>query len=155
MRCLSFRQPWLDLLISGKKTIEIRTWNTHYRGPLLLHAAKQVDKEAYERLVKEGILSIQYRPTVGAVVAKGILRDVFRYTSAAHFNQDAVSHLNPCMNEEEFRFGFDERLFGWGFTDIHPLREPLPLRGQLSFFEVPVKGEKNRVLKNLRRKREK
>jgi ASCH domain len=41
MKALSVRQPWASLIASGKKTIEVRSWRTHYRGPLLICAAKQ------------------------------------------------------------------------------------------------------------------
>jgi len=37
---LTFRQPWAELLISGRKTIEIRTWADSYRGPIWIHAGK-------------------------------------------------------------------------------------------------------------------
>ena len=34
---LSIRQPWAELIITGKKTIEVRSWYTEYRGPLWVH----------------------------------------------------------------------------------------------------------------------
>jgi hypothetical protein len=40
MKALSLRQPWLWAVLDLGKTIENRRWNTHYRGPILLHAAK-------------------------------------------------------------------------------------------------------------------
>lgn len=38
-RALSVRQPWASLIAAGRKSIEIRTWRTDYRGPLAIHAA--------------------------------------------------------------------------------------------------------------------
>ena len=49
MKCLSLRQPFAKLIISGKKTIELRKWNTKFRGEFLVHASKKVNKEAAER----------------------------------------------------------------------------------------------------------
>ena len=40
MKCITVRQPWADLIASGAKRVENRTWRTHHRGPLLIHAAK-------------------------------------------------------------------------------------------------------------------
>jgi hypothetical protein len=37
-RCLSVKQPWASLIASGRKTIELRTWRTRYRGPLIICA---------------------------------------------------------------------------------------------------------------------
>ncbi len=31
-KCLSLKQPYAELTVSGKKTIELRTWNTKFRG---------------------------------------------------------------------------------------------------------------------------
>jgi hypothetical protein len=45
MKCLSLKQPFAELLVSGKKPIELRKWNTKFRGKFLIHASKQVDEE--------------------------------------------------------------------------------------------------------------
>lgn len=36
MKALSVRQPWASKIASGEKSLEIRTWYTKYRGPLLI-----------------------------------------------------------------------------------------------------------------------
>jgi len=41
----SLKQPYAELLVSRKKTIELRNWNTSFRGKFLVHASKNVDKE--------------------------------------------------------------------------------------------------------------
>lgn len=43
MKALSIQQPWCWLIAAGHKDIENRTWNTAYRGPVLLHAGKKHD----------------------------------------------------------------------------------------------------------------
>jgi hypothetical protein len=45
MKCLSLKQPFAELLVSGKKTIELRKWNTKFRGKFLIHASKNLDEE--------------------------------------------------------------------------------------------------------------
>lgn len=40
MKVLTIKEPWATLILEGKKTIETRTWNTNYRGIILLHASK-------------------------------------------------------------------------------------------------------------------
>lgn len=40
MKVLTVKQPWAWALIHGPKRIENRTWETSYRGPLLIHAGK-------------------------------------------------------------------------------------------------------------------
>ncbi len=49
MKTLSIRQPWAQLICSGFKDIENRTWKTNYRGKILIHApAKRADNELTE-----------------------------------------------------------------------------------------------------------
>ena len=38
---LTVRQPWANLIASGKKTIETRRWRTVHRGPLLICSSAQ------------------------------------------------------------------------------------------------------------------
>jgi hypothetical protein len=39
MKALSVKQPWAYLLVAGAKMIEVRSWRTDYREPLLLCAS--------------------------------------------------------------------------------------------------------------------
>jgi hypothetical protein len=40
LNALSVKQPWANLIASGRKTIETRTWTTNYRGELLVVSSK-------------------------------------------------------------------------------------------------------------------
>jgi activating signal cointegrator 1 len=46
MKALSLWQPWASLIYDGRKTIETRHWEMLYRGPLAIHAAKHVERDA-------------------------------------------------------------------------------------------------------------
>ena len=39
-KALSVKQPWANMIASGEKTIETRTWDTDYRGELLIVSCK-------------------------------------------------------------------------------------------------------------------
>lgn len=41
MKALSVRQPWANMIASGEKTIETRTWATKHRGELLIVSTKR------------------------------------------------------------------------------------------------------------------
>jgi hypothetical protein len=43
MKALTICQPYAQLIISGEKRVENRTWPTGYRGPLYIHAGKSRD----------------------------------------------------------------------------------------------------------------
>lgn len=40
MKCISLWQPWASLIAIGAKHCETRSWETLYRGPIAIHAAK-------------------------------------------------------------------------------------------------------------------
>jgi hypothetical protein len=39
VKALTIRQPWAYAILRLGKDVENRSWRTHYRGPLLIHAA--------------------------------------------------------------------------------------------------------------------
>jgi ASCH domain len=47
MKALSIHQPWAWAIFHAGKNVENRCWRTHYRGPLLIHAAKS--RASYNR----------------------------------------------------------------------------------------------------------
>ena len=52
MKVLTIKQPWATLIMQKDKEYEFRSWKTQYRGDLLIHAGKGIDKEALNRLKK-------------------------------------------------------------------------------------------------------
>ncbi len=40
MKALSIREPWASMILFGEKTIETRSWWTHYGGDLLICVTK-------------------------------------------------------------------------------------------------------------------
>lgn len=68
MKVLTIRQPWAWAIIHAGKDIENRTWRTHYRGPLLIHAGakveadpdwpRRVSRPAHEELERGAIIGV-------------------------------------------------------------------------------------------------
>ena len=71
MKCLSICQPFAELIVQGKKTIELRKWNTKFRGEFLVHAAKNILEEDCKRM-KISPKTV----TTGAIIGKVNLVDV-------------------------------------------------------------------------------
>jgi hypothetical protein len=47
MKAISIRQPWASRILRGQKWIEVRTWATHHRGPLLICATHRPRLQGY------------------------------------------------------------------------------------------------------------
>ena len=123
MKCLSVSQPYADLIINGKKTIELRTWNTKFRGEFLVHAPLKAKTDACERL---GIDKTKLR--TGAIIGKVELYDVKMYNSLSELKSDYKSHL---ASE-----GFFHHRYGFLLRNQQELRVPILYKGSLGFFEA-------------------
>jgi len=124
MKCLSLKQPYAELLVSGKKTIELRTWNTHFRGKFLVHASKNVDKLRSESLgIDHDML------TYGAIIGAAILYNVKLYKNKTQLEMDKNKHYADIE-----KFGFCK--YGFVIKNAHRFRSSITCPGKLKFFEV-------------------
>lgn len=126
MKALSLTQPWAQLVATGQKQIETRSWSTRYRGPLYIHAAKKFPREAQNLAITlyGNTPILKYLP-FGAIVARAYLLDV-----------RTTEFMLPRISEKERRYGdYSPGRFAWILTNIEQL-EPFPYKGQLGLFEV-------------------
>lgn len=61
-KAISIRQPWAWLIVNGIKNVENRNWRTHYRGPVLVHVGKKIEKYAYDYVADKFSNSIEIPP---------------------------------------------------------------------------------------------
>lgn len=123
MKCLSVSQPYANLIIQGKKTIELRTWNTKYRGEFLVHAPSKIKKDACKKL---GIDETKLR--TGVIIGKAEIYDVKIYNSVSELKLDFKKHF---ATEEFLR-----HKYGFLLRKPQELRVPIPYKGSLGFFNV-------------------
>ncbi|MCE2506832.1 MAG: ASCH domain-containing protein [Nitrosopumilaceae archaeon] len=124
MKCLSVSQPFADLIILGKKTIELRKWNTNFRGELLIHAPLKIKTDDCKRL------KIDKKFVTGAIVGKVEIYDVKKYDSK-----------NQVKLDQKFHFAsknFHDRTFGFLLKNAKSFRIPIPYKGQLGIFDVKL-----------------
>jgi ASCH domain len=124
-KCLSLKQPYADLLVAGKKTIELRTWNTKFRGEFLVHASRKIDREACERnkIDPESLIT-------GAIIGKAYLNDVKFYDSEKSFIRDRKKHLADIE--------IIDHKYGFMIKDAQKFKKPIIMPGKLGFFNVEI-----------------
>ena len=127
MKCLSLKQPYADLLATGKKTIEIRKWNTNFRGPFLIHASKNVIRDACSTLGFD-----ENKLVKGAIIGKAVVYDVIKYTTMDAFLRDRQKHFSI----EDIKSNYSFKRYGFLVKDPVKFREEIPYSGKLGFFEV-------------------
>ncbi len=85
LRVLSVRQPWAYLIAAGIKGIENRSWSTHYRGPVLIHAGRRWDDEPIQRIERRFAITIPYDVPRGGIVGIAALVAVVKESDDQFF----------------------------------------------------------------------
>ncbi len=124
LKCLSVSQPFADLIISGKKIIELRKWNTNFRGEFLIHAPIKIRTEDCKRL------KINQKLVIGAIIGKAELYEVKKYNSIKEIKAEQKFHLASK--------DFHDRTYGFMLKNAKSFRIPIPYKGQLGFFNVDL-----------------
>jgi hypothetical protein len=124
MKALSFRQPWAELILQGRKTMDLRTYNTHYRGRLAIHASQTVEYDkCWENNLKPDNLD------VGGIVGMVELVAVTPLDEAT-YNELQAAHLGG----RRWRAG----LYGWVLAHPERLPEFIPARGRTNLFDIEL-----------------
>lgn len=127
MKVLTIKQPWATLIMQGDKRFEFRSWQTKYRGDLLIHAGKGIDKEAMKRLAK-------YLPdeiSFGKILGKVTLVDCVKMCPEF---KDMLLKENPDIYTKS---SFQEN-YGWQVENVKVFDEPIDVKGHLSLWEYEV-----------------
>lgn len=126
MKCLSLKQPFADMVVDGKKIIELRTWNTKFRGRFLIHASGNVDAEACDMFSIKRDLLVRH-----AVIGEAVLYEVKKYNSDSEFLSDKEKHL---------AFGsYLGSRYGFLLKDAVRFDKPIYMPGRLGFFNVEIR----------------
>ena len=115
-RALSVRQPWANLICAGQKTVEVRSWQADYRGPLVICAGLSVDNQAAIAY------DVDIQP-IGSTICLVQLVDIRPLQQS-----DAKAAMVPP------RFDTTSQ-FAWCLARPRPLI-PRPVRGQQGLFDV-------------------
>ncbi len=116
MKVLSLKQPYAELILQGKKTIEIRKWRTSFRGEFLIHSSKIPDAAAMQKFNFNSLPN-------GFILGKAKLIDVKEYKDEKDFLKDKELHL------ADFSFG----RFGFILEEVQRIK-PIEAKGNLNFW---------------------
>jgi len=109
------QQPWAELIISGRKQIEIRNWSTNYRGDCWLHTGKKRNPEL------EKLFSIE-DPFTGGFL--GIVRlNLIITMDRQRWETMRERHFVPGV--------FIPGMYGWVISNARRFKQPVPGLGQL------------------------
>jgi len=103
MRGLIIREPWIDLILDGKKTWEIRSRTTKIRGRIAL-----------------------IRGGSGTIVGYATLVDSIGPQTIYELSRQGDKHGVPDKPLREFVAKYENRAHAWVLKDVERLESPIP-----------------------------
>jgi len=125
MKVLTIKQPYATLIAEGLKEYEFRTWKTKYRGDILIHAGKGIDKKAMKRYEH---LNLDY-PS-GCIIARVTITD------CVYIDNNMRKLLKDKNSLVYYGIIDDENWNGYGFKleNVEKIK-PILINGKLSLWD--------------------
>lgn len=120
MKCLSVNQPFAELIVSGAKDVENRSWQTHHRGLLVIHAGMKFNPTLLRWAKMSGWIEENTDLVYGFAIGVAELVNVYE------------AHDPRCVSQWA-----QPGYFHWILERPRRFPEPVPMKGRLSLFEPP------------------
>lgn len=125
MKAISIRQPWASLIVSGRKTIELRSWRLNHRGALVI-------------LAGTGKWNGEHDHEIGP---RGVILGVVDVVDCREFSR--ADTAASCVPEAELRrLTFEsapplgpKQWFSWVLKNARPCRN-VPFKGRLGIIDL-------------------
>lgn len=129
MKAITIKQPFATLIAENLKEYEFRTWKTKYRGEILIHAGKGIDKKAMEKFKD---LNLEY-PS-GCIIAKADLTDCIPINDK---QRKILQRKNPLVYSSIIKHT-EWNGYGFKLENVQKIT-PIPVNGKLSLWEYEIK----------------
>ena len=122
MKALTIKQPWAELIVSGYKKYEFRSWKTNYRGKILIHAGMSLEKDMVNRFKD---YNLEYK--LGAIIGEATLEDCILVDK--EFNEK-LRKENPIV------YGRSNHVetYAWKLSNIKKYDKPIEIKGKLGLW---------------------
>lgn len=142
MKAISLLQPWATLVVMGAKKIETRSWQTKYRGELLIHASVGkkgmylMDDPDFKKFLTPLFMDDPRNTfAFGAIIGRvelTIIRTTGELVAANMFQE----HIQ--LSNQEKAFGdYTPGRYAWELKNPVMFDKPIPFKGSLSIWEFP------------------
>lgn len=124
MKVITLKQPWATLVAEGLKKYEFRSWKFNYRGEILIHAGKGVDKEAMKKFEH---LNLNYQQS--KIIAKVKIIDCIKLT-------DEINEKIIKENELIYGHKYDRTGYAWKLEMIEKINADKELSGKQGIWNL-------------------
>ncbi len=137
MKCISLKQPFASLIADGHKTIETRSWQTKYRGELLIcssltayknyQSAALIPEIISRELIRLYDLIGEYFPPVNPLGCAVCIVNLF------HVRKMKIEdEMKACVYHGDF--------FAWFLKDIRKVK-PFSIKGSMKIFDIDCENK--------------
>lgn len=152
MKSISIRQPHASLIANELKRYETRSWQTSYRGPLLICASQtRMTIEARKQLVWDSMIPVRFwhfflQASDPALTCSYIANEIVGYDYQPFGRALCIVDLETVIRiafngpfpKSEVPLGvWSPGHFAWQLDNVRRFVEPWPVKGRLGLFEVP------------------
>ena len=120
MKVLTIKEPWASLIINGYKEYEFRSWKTNYRGKILIHAAKSIDKEK----INELNYNLSY--SSGEIIGEATITDCILVDE--EFNKELIKNNKTVYGNNHIG------LYAWKLENIKKYDKKIKVKGKLGLW---------------------
>ena len=124
MKVITLKQPWATLIAEGLKKYEFRSWKYSYRGEILIHAGKGVDKEAMKKFAH---LKLNYPQS--RIVAKVKILDCIKLS-------DEINKRIISENELVYGHKYDRSGYAWKIELLEKINDSKEISGKQGIWNL-------------------
>ena len=122
MKTLTIKEPWATLIIEGYKKYEFRSWKTNYRGKILIHTSKLLEKNILKRFDEYNLDC-----KCGYIIGEAHIVDCIKVDE--NFNNELLK-LNNLVYGVSNHVG----IYAWKLEYIKKYDKPIPCNGKLGLW---------------------
>lgn len=137
MRSLSIKQPWAALIAHGIKDIENRTWRTHFRGKIYIHASAKdfgslsqaLNQDQWSKTIEKWDSDYFPNRPLSAIIGEVEIVDCVQ----DHPSIWAEASFEPIDESEGYK---QKPIYNWVLSNAKLYDKPiLNVKGKLSLWE--------------------
>lgn len=127
MKVLTIKQSWAASIMQGDKRFEFRSWQTKYRGDLLIHAGKGIEKETIKRLKKYLPKELPLEKILGKVTLVDCVKML------QEFKEELLKENSDIYTKSSFKENY-----GWQIDNVQVFKESIETKGHLNLWEYNI-----------------
>lgn len=124
MKVITLKQPWATLVAEGLKKYEFRSWKFNYRGEILIHAGKGIDKDAMKKFEH---LNLNYPHS--KIIAKVKILDCIELND--EINKQIIEENALVYGHKYYRTGY-----AWKLELIEKINDEIEVSGKQGIWNI-------------------